>query len=185
MLLVENPYEAPRSIDSASTGPSTLKNSFLRGGMWAVVWGGAAFLIAPMAAALASATLKGDWNHQDNMEIWVQFKRLSGIGVLLGLLFSLAPFANYTPARRVGFIRTLLQMLLAFFISSFFVFMASIPFGWPLSPQPQRYGYESTLMERVWDAAWGFSGSVLFTIYLLWRRCSEPTSQSPPADNRA
>ena len=153
--------------------------------MWAVVWGGAAFSIAPLAAAIASTASNNDWNQQGISEIWDQFKKLSGIGVFLGLLFSLAALANYTPALRVGFIRTLLQMLLVFFISSFLVVSASMPFDWPLSPQPQRYDYEATLIERVWNVTWAFSGSVLFTIYLLWRRNKTPSpalasSLSPP-----
>jgi hypothetical protein len=150
-----------------------------------MIWGGAAFFIAPLAAAIASTPLIDVWNQQGISEIWDQFLKLSGIGVFLGLLFSLAALANYTPAGRVGFIRTLLLMLLAFFISSFLVFIASIPFGWPLSPQPQRYDYEATLIERFWDGTWAFSGSVLFTIYLLWRRCGATTSLASPADSLA
>jgi hypothetical protein len=185
LLLVGNPYESPRSIDLQANGASPLKDSFLRGGMWAVVWGGAAFLIAPLLATIASITFNYDWNQQSLSEIGIQYKKLSGIGIFLGLLFSLAALANYTSARRVEFIRTLLLTLLAFFISSFLVFMVSIRFGWPLSPPPQRYNYEVTLAERFWDGAWAFSGSVLFTIYLLWRRCSAPTSPATTADNRA
>lgn len=178
----DNPYTSPRTIDLKLKVQSAPRLSFLRGGLCAVVWGGAAFAIAPLAGAIARSTFLNDANEYRLTEILAQFKQLIGIGVFLGILFSLSAIANYTPAVRVGFVRTLLWTLLAFFTSSFLVFLASSPFEWPLSPPPQRYNYEPTIAEQFWNGAWIFSGTVFFTIYILWRRIGMPVLllTSPP-----
>ncbi len=174
----ENPYASPQSIALENKGQSGPKVSILRGGMWALVWGGAAFVLAPLAGATARSIFLNDANKYKLSETFAQFNQLVGIGILLGILFSLSAIANYTPVVRVGFIRTLLWTLLAFLASSFLVVIGSTPFEWPLSPAPQRYDYQPTIAESLWNGAWCFSGTFLFTAYLLWRRIGMTASRS-------
>lgn len=169
----ENPYVSPQTIEPRKEKPSEPKVSFLRGGIWAVIWGGVAFAIAPLVGAFARCTYLMDESEYRLSEILAQCRHLLGFGIFLGILFSLSAIANYTPAVRVGFIRTLLWILLAFLATSFLIVIASIPFEWPLSPTPHYY-YKPTVAETLWIDSWFLSGTFLFTAYLVWRRIRMP-----------
>jgi hypothetical protein len=104
-----NPYESPIAIGAQWPIRTERKDSYLRGALMAMILGAFGFCIiygVKFAVALFAWRTSGSFSDLKS-DLLVGFEVIPG-AVILGFVFGSAAWANYFPARGLGFVRCLL-----------------------------------------------------------------------------